>query len=71
MPKPRWLFDEMAPDDPRVASLAGSKGYAHGAKTWVPSEDLLHAAQDDATRVAVIDQMGIDIISDGEQLRVN
>ena len=32
---------------------------------------LLHAAQYDATRVAVIDQMGIDIISDGEQRRVN
>jgi 5-methyltetrahydropteroyltriglutamate--homocysteine methyltransferase len=55
MPKPSWL----APD---WYSVAGS---------WRLAGDALREAQDDATRLAVAEQLqaGIDIVCDGEQRR--
>ena len=58
MPKPIWLYRELAEDHPDFVKLAGSKGYAHGAKVWAYPEGSpeLQAAWEDATRVMVHDQ---------------
>ena len=55
LPKPAWLADP------------GAQLFA----PWVPAADGLPEAQDDAVRLALIEQeeAGIDIISDGEQRR--
>jgi 5-methyltetrahydropteroyltriglutamate--homocysteine methyltransferase len=55
LPKPAWLADP------------GAQLFA----PWVPSADRLSEAQDDAVRLALLEQeeAGIDIISDGEQRR--
>jgi 5-methyltetrahydropteroyltriglutamate--homocysteine methyltransferase len=55
LPKPSWLAD------PSLQLFA----------PWVPPPDRLGEAQDDAVRLALLDQeaAGIDIVSDGEQRR--
>jgi 5-methyltetrahydropteroyltriglutamate--homocysteine methyltransferase len=55
LPKPSWLAD------PRVQLFA----------PWVVPSDQLHEAQDDAVRLALLEQedAGIDIVTDGEQRR--
>jgi len=55
LPKPSWLAD------PRLQLFA----------PWVAPADRLLEAQDDAVRLCLLDQeeMGIDIVSDGEQRR--
>jgi 5-methyltetrahydropteroyltriglutamate--homocysteine methyltransferase len=55
LPKPSWLAD------PSLQLFA----------PWVPPPDRLREAQDDAVRLALLDQeaCGIDIVSDGEQRR--
>jgi 5-methyltetrahydropteroyltriglutamate--homocysteine methyltransferase len=55
LPKPSWLAD------PRLQLFA----------PWVAPADRLEEAQDDAVRLALLDQeeAGIDIVSDGEQRR--
>jgi 5-methyltetrahydropteroyltriglutamate--homocysteine methyltransferase len=55
LPKPPWLADP------------GHQLFA----PWVPPADRLAEAQDDAVRLAILDQeeAGIDIVSDGEQRR--
>ena len=55
LPKPAWLADP------------GAQLFA----PWVPAADRLAEAQDDAVRLALLDQeeAGIDIVSDGEQRR--
>jgi 5-methyltetrahydropteroyltriglutamate--homocysteine methyltransferase len=55
LPKPSWLAD------PRAQLFA----------PWVAPADRLSEAQDDAVRLALLDQeeAGIDIVSDGEQRR--
>jgi 5-methyltetrahydropteroyltriglutamate--homocysteine methyltransferase len=55
LPKPAWLADP------------GAQLFA----PWVPSSERLHEAQDDAVRLALLDQeeAGIDIVTDGEQRR--
>jgi len=55
LPKPPWLADP------------GHQLFA----PWVPPADRLGEAQDDAVRLALLDQeeAGIDIVSDGEQRR--
>ena len=55
LPKPAWLADP------------GAQLFA----PWVPAADGLPEAQDDAVRLALLEQeeAGIDIISDGEQRR--
>ena len=55
LPKPAWLADP------------GHQLFA----PWVPSADRLGEAQDDAVRLALLDQeeAGLDIVSDGEQRR--
>jgi 5-methyltetrahydropteroyltriglutamate--homocysteine methyltransferase len=55
LPKPSWLAD------PRLQLFA----------PWVAPADRLQEAQDDAVRLALLDQeeAGIDIVSDGEQRR--
>ncbi len=55
LPKPSWLAD------PGLQLFA----------PWVPPPDRLREAQDDAVRLALLDQeeAGIDIVSDGEQRR--
>ncbi len=64
MPKPAWLLDPKAMNDPKADH------HGKGAD-WLPPPDLLRMAQDDACRVAIHDQerAGVDIISDGEQRR--
>jgi len=55
LPKPSWLADP------------GAQLFA----PWVPPPDRLREAQDDAVRLALLDQeeAGVDIVSDGEQRR--
>ena len=55
LPKPSWLAD------PQLQLFA----------PWVPPADRLREAQDDAVRLALLDQeeAGVDIVSDGEQRR--
>jgi 5-methyltetrahydropteroyltriglutamate--homocysteine methyltransferase len=55
LPKPSWLAD------PHHQLFA----------PWVPPADRLREAQDDAVRLALLDQeeAGVDIVSDGEQRR--
>jgi 5-methyltetrahydropteroyltriglutamate--homocysteine methyltransferase len=55
LPKPAWLADP------------GAQLFA----PWVPAAERLPEAQDDAVRLALLDQeeAGIDIVSDGEQRR--
>jgi 5-methyltetrahydropteroyltriglutamate--homocysteine methyltransferase len=55
LPKPSWLADP------------GAQLFA----PWVPPSDRLREAQDDAVRLALLDQeeAGLDIVSDGEQRR--
>jgi 5-methyltetrahydropteroyltriglutamate--homocysteine methyltransferase len=55
LPKPAWLADP------------GHQLFA----PWVPPADRLGEAQDDAVRLALLDQedAGLDIVSDGEQRR--
>jgi 5-methyltetrahydropteroyltriglutamate--homocysteine methyltransferase len=55
LPKPAWLAD------PTAQLFA----------PWVPPPDRLREAQDDAVRLALLDQeeAGVDIVSDGEQRR--
>lgn len=60
-PQPDWLVDRdrlNAHNVPRVRAR----------DVWRPPEDLLQAAQDDATRLAIDDmeRAGIDVITDGE-----
>jgi 5-methyltetrahydropteroyltriglutamate--homocysteine methyltransferase len=61
-PQPEWLIDrpKLSKQVPRVR-----------ADLWRVAPDLLEAAQDDATILAIRDQerAGLDIISDGEQRR--
>ena len=53
LPKPAWLAD------------SSHQLFA----PWVPPADRLDEAQDDAVRLALLDQedAGLDIVSDGEQ----
>ena len=55
LPKPAWLADP------------GAQLFA----PWVAPADRLHEAQDDAVRLALLEQQeaGIDIVTDGEQRR--
>ncbi len=64
MPKPPWLLDKKALNDPKADH------HGKGAD-WLPAPEVLREAQDDACRVAIHDQerAGVDIISDGEQRR--
>jgi 5-methyltetrahydropteroyltriglutamate--homocysteine methyltransferase len=66
MPKPDWLLPwaPRTPEDQKVGS---------GRADWRFEAEALKAAQDDATRLAILDQerAGIDIVSDGEQRRVS
>jgi 5-methyltetrahydropteroyltriglutamate--homocysteine methyltransferase len=60
-PQPAWLVDKekmLAAGPPRVRMR----------DVWLPAPDVVEEAQDDATVVAVADQLraGIDIVSDGE-----
>jgi 5-methyltetrahydropteroyltriglutamate--homocysteine methyltransferase len=60
-PQPEWLIDRQA-----LASSGPPRVRAEGL--WRIPVELLEAAQDDATRLAIADmeRAGIDIISDGE-----
>src|ERR1700757_486743 len=62
-PQPEWLIDrtKLAKQVPRVRMQ----------DLWLVDPARLEAAQDDATRLAVLDQerAGLDIITDGEQRR--
>ena len=62
-PQPDWLIDR--------ARLAKQVPRVRMQDLWLVSPELLEAAQDDATKLAVRDQerAGLDIITDGEQRR--
>ena len=66
MPKRPWLFR------PAVA-IDGRRDHFAEAGTWQVGDEVLHDAQDDATRLAIREQerAGIEIVSDGEQRRKN
>ncbi len=66
MPRRSWLFRD------RIA-LDGKKDHFGKGGEWTLEGDALAEAQDDAVRVVVGQQeeAGIDIVSDGEQRRVN
>ena len=60
-PQPEWLIDRARLEDrlpPRVRAT----------DLWRLPEDVLEAAQDDATRLAILDmeRAGIDVVTDGE-----
>ncbi len=59
-PQPEWLVDR--------AALAGKVPRVRAREIWRVEEALLEAAQDDATRLAILDmeRAGVDIITDGE-----
>ena len=65
LPKPAWLLEQIS-----MNADGGKQVHGRGAE-WMLKGDVLKAAQDDATRLAVRDQerAGIDIVSDGEQRR--
>ena len=60
-PQPAWLVDHAALKARRVPRV-------HAPEIWRVAPELLEAAQDDATRLAVRDMelAGIDIVTDGE-----
>ena len=62
-PQPEWLIDR--------ARLSKQVPRVRARDLWLIGPDMLEAAQDDATLLAIRDQerAGIDIISDGEQRR--
>lgn len=66
MPKRPWIFQD------RIA-LDGKKDHFGKGGAWLLEGDALKEAQDDAVRVVVSQQeeAGIDVVSDGEQRRVN
>ncbi|MCS7003068.1 MAG: hypothetical protein NZ518_09490, partial [Dehalococcoidia bacterium] len=57
--KPRWLYNREGLLNQQLD------------KVWVPAPEHLREAQDDAVRLAILDQTraGLDIITDGEQRR--
>ena len=59
-PQPDWLVDR--------AALAGRVPRVRRPEIWRVAEPFLEAAQDDATRLAILDRerAGIDIVTDGE-----
>ena len=64
-PKPAWLFERLPMD-------TGDAKQVHGrGADWLLDGDALTDAQDDAVRLAILDQerAGLDIVSDGEQRR--
>lgn len=66
MPKPPWLFTP-------AKALDGRRDHFAEAGAWSLSGEALALAQDDATRLAILEQerAGIDVVSDGEQRRKN
>lgn len=60
-PQPSWLVD-------RDLLLASGPPRVRMRDIWRPAAEVVEEAQDDATEVAIADQMraGIDVISDGE-----
>tara|TARA_B100001123_G_C15161105_1_gene967487 strand:- start:36 stop:1100 length:1065 start_codon:yes stop_codon:yes gene_type:complete len=66
LPKPAWLQEKLP------LNASGKQVHGKGA-TWLLEGEQLHAAQDDAVRVALHDQnqAGIDVVSDGEQRRTS
>lgn len=66
MPKRPWIFQD------RIA-LDGKKDHFGKGGQWLLEGDALEEAQDDAVRVVVSQQeeAGVDIVSDGEQRRIN
>lgn len=58
--RPSWL------SSPRIEDTRGPS-----EQFWRPAPEFLKEAQDDATRLAVLDQIaaGVDIVTDGEQRR--
>src|SRR6185436_14339024 len=60
-PQPEWLVDRDALRNRRVPRI-------HAPELWRVPADLLEAAQDDATVLAIRDmeRAGIDIVTDGE-----
>ena len=63
-PQPDWLIDRE-----RLGSRLPPRVRAR--ELWRVSEDLLEQAQDDATRLAVLDmeRVGLDVVTDGEMRR--
>jgi 5-methyltetrahydropteroyltriglutamate--homocysteine methyltransferase len=63
-PQPRWLIDR-----DRLGDRLPPRVRAH--ELWLVPEPLLEAAQDDATRLAVLDmeRAGVDVVTDGEMRR--
>src|SRR6184192_2485953 len=63
-PQPDWLIDRE-----RLGSRLPPRVRAR--ELWRVSEDLLEQAQDDATRLAVLDmeRAGVDVVTDGEMRR--
>ena len=63
-PQPDWLID-------RAGLAARLPPRVRARELWRVAPELLEAAQDDATRLAIADleSAGIDIVSDGEQRR--
>ena len=66
MPRRSWLFSNQA-------GLDGKHDHYGTGGTWMLPEELLSAAQDDATIIAINlqEKAGLDIITDGEQRRKN
>lgn len=66
MPKRPWLFTP-------AQAIDGRRDHFAKAGDWSLSGEMLHLAQDDATRAVLREQemAGIDIVSDGEQRRKN
>ncbi len=60
-PQPEWLID-------RQALARGGVARVRNQALWRIPEELLEAAQDDATLLAIRDmeRCGLDVISDGE-----
>ena len=63
-PQPEWLVDHAALKARRVPRV-------HAPEIWRVAGPYLEAAQDDATRLAILDmeRAGIDIVTDGEVRR--
>ncbi|MBP10619.1 MAG: hypothetical protein CL397_09430 [Acidiferrobacteraceae bacterium] len=66
LPKPAWLQEKLP------LNTHGKQVHGKGA-AWLFEGNQLHAAQDDAVRIALHDQglAGIDVVSDGEQRRTS
>jgi len=63
-PQPDWLID-------RRALTSGTVPRVRAHELWRVSDEFLEQAQDDATRLAVLDmeRAGVDVVTDGEARR--